>query len=263
MGKSLIGGLIANGHPSGLICGADPDAAQLDQIKDLFGIEAYQTNADAINGADVVVLAVKPQAMQETIMPIANALQQQKPLIISIAAGIRLVSIANWLQQELPVVRVMPNTPALIQAGAAALYANDAVSNEQQELAETILRSVGIAIWIEDESLMDTVTAVSGSGPAYFFLLIEILEKLAIEMGLSTSQARLLTLETACGAIKMLMESDLDAETLRRQVTSPGGTTEAAMKVLTENKLEQIFRTALIAARKRSVDLAETFGDKT
>ena len=262
MGRSLIGGLIANGHPAKLICGADPGAEQREQTRELFNIETLDDNIQAIHGADVVVLAVKPQAMETTLTPLADTLRQQKTLIISIAAGIRLSAMEHWLGEALPVVRVMPNTPALIQAGAAALYANPAVTEVQRELAESIMRSTGLTLWLEDESLMDAVTALSGSGPAYFFLIMEVLEKAAIKLGLGEEQARLLTLETAFGAAKMALESKQDAATLRRQVTSPGGTTEAALNVLQQGNIGQLFEQALTAAQQRSVELANSFGEK-
>lgn len=260
MGRSLIGGILANGHPRDLICGADPSQEQREKVGDLFGITTYADNHQALDNADVIVLAVKPQVMAATVMEVAAALTAQQPLLISIAAGIRLSAISGWLREELPIIRAMPNTPALIQAGATALFANDRVTQTQRETAETIMRSVGTAVWVDHESLLDTVTALSGSGPAYFFLLMEIMEKAAIDMGLQPEQARLLTLETALGAAKMAMESEQDAGVLRRQVTSPGGTTEAALAVLTQGDIEELFRNALKAAQQRSVELADEFG---
>lgn len=260
MGRSLIGGILANGYPGELICGADPEAEQRDKITDLFGITTHSDNFAAINGAGVVVLAVKPQAMAATVKHLAGNFGEQPPLVISIAAGIRLSAIHGWLQQDLPIIRAMPNTPALIQAGATALFANELATAAHKETAETILRSVGTAVWVDHESLMDTVTALSGSGPAYFFQLMEILEKAAIDMGLQPEQARLLTQETALGAAKMAMESEQDTASLRRQVTSPGGTTEAALAVLEQGDIEQLFRNALQAAQRRSVELADEFG---
>jgi pyrroline-5-carboxylate reductase len=156
----------------------------------------------------------------------------------------------------------MPNTPALIRAGVTALYGNKMVTNEQRELAETIMRSVGSVLWVDEESSMDAVTALSGSGPAYFFLLMEVLEKAALELKLPSDKARLLILETALGAAKMAVESEFDAAALRRQVTSPGGTTEQALEVLTRGNLENLFLQAVTAARNRSIELAETFGGK-
>lgn len=262
MGRSLIGGLIANGYMPENICGADPANEQRQKLRALFDIEVFQQNIDAIKNADMIVLAVKPQLMETTVKGIAAEFDPARPLIISIAAGIRLSAISAWLQQDLAIVRVMPNTPALIQAGATALYANDKTNTAQRESAEMIMRSVGLTVWLDDESLMDVVTALSGSGPAYFFLLMEIMEKAAVKMGLGQKQARLLTLETAFGAAKMAIESESDAATLRRQVTSPGGTTEQALNVLTEANIETLFHAALAAAKQRSIELADTFGGK-
>ena len=260
MGRSLIGGILANGYPRQLIRGADPAPAQREAIRTLFGIEILADNLPAIEHAEIVILAVKPQLMAATVKNMAPSLVKHRPLIISIAAGIRLSAIAAWLQQELPIIRAMPNTPALIQAGATALYANTQVTADHKETAETIMRSVGTAVWVADESLLDTVTALSGSGPAYFFLVMEILEKAAIEMGLQPDQARLLTLETALGAAKMALASDLDTGSLRRQVTSPGGTTERALAVLMQGNIEVLLQQALKAAQQRSVELADEFG---
>ena len=260
MGRSLIGGILANGHPGDLICAADPSQEQRDKARDLFGITTYTDNHQALADTDVIVLAVKPQKMAATVSDLAAALTAQQSLIISIAAGIRLSAISGWLGQELPIIRAMPNTPALIQAGATALFANDQVTQTQRETAETIMRSVGTVVWVDHESLLDTVTALSGSGPAYFFLLMEIMEKAAIDMGLQPEQARLLTLETALGAAKMAMESDQDAGILRKQVTSPGGTTEAALAALEQGGIEELFRHALKAAQQRSVELADEYG---
>lgn len=263
MGRSLIGGIIANGHNRECISGADPDATQRNLIKQQFQIEVSESGSNVIDKAKVVVLAVKPQAMQQTLTSIKEDLLRHQPLIISIAAGIRIETINKWLGQDLAIARVMPNTPALIKAGVAALYANERVNYEQRELAESLMRSVGTAIWLEREELMDAVTALSGSGPAYFFLVLEVLEKAAVALGLPLEQARLLAIETGLGAAKMAVESDLDAATLRQQVTSPGGTTEKAVKVLMEGGIEKLFHDALTSARDRSVELAELFGEKS
>ena len=260
MGRSLIGGILANGYPRQLLRGADPDPAQREKIRTRFGIEVLAENLQAIEHAEVVILAVKPQMMAATVKSLAPALVKQRPLIISVAAGIRLSAISAWLHQELPVVRAMPNITALIQAGATALYASDQVSEDQKETAETIMRSVGTAVWVNQESRLDTVTALSGSGPAYFFLLMEILEQAAVDMGLQPDQARLLTLETALGAAKMALESELDTGSLRRQVTSPGGTTERALAVLMQGDIESLIKQALQAAQQRSIELADEFG---
>jgi len=261
MGQSLIGGLIANGHDPTAIHGADPDAVKRDLLKRKYGIQVYQDNIDAVVNTEIVILAVKPQALLQTLAGISDIIRSSSPLIISIAAGIRLATLEAALGDTLPIIRVMPNTPALIQAGASALFANAAVTTSEREQAESIMRSVGLALWLDNEAQMDTVTALSGSGPAYFFLMMEMMEKAAVKLGLPVDQARLLTLETAFGAAKMALESEADAATLRQQVTSPGGTTEQALKVLMEKgNFEQLFLEALGAAKKRSEELAESIG---
>ncbi len=259
MGRSLIGGLIANGYPGNLIVGADPDAEQRKLTGRLFNIELTDNSEQAVANAEVVVLAVKPQAIQQTIAEISTVFRADSTLVLSIAAGVRLAAINDGLGGAAAVVRVMPNTPALIQAGAAGLYANEHASEEQKQLAEGIMRSVGVTVWLRDEEEIDAVTALSGSGPAYFFLQMEAMQKAAARLGLEPEQARLLTLETALGAAKMALESNLDVAELRRQVTSPGGTTERALQVLMDGKFIELFEAALSGARDRSRELAESF----
>jgi pyrroline-5-carboxylate reductase len=261
MGRSLIGGLLANGHERSAIVGGEPDHDRAQQLNSVFSIDVYTDNNRAIENADVVILAVKPQVLLSALDGIRSQLKAERPLIISIAAGVRISALEEILGVDYPIVRVMPNTPALIQAGASALFANQCVSGAQRELAEEIMRSVGLSVWLDREDLMDTVTALSGSGPAYFFLIMEVLEKAAIRLGLPPGQARLLTLETAFGAAKMALESEADAATLRHQVTSPGGTTEQALKVLMEQgDIERLFMDALSAAKERSLELADAIG---
>lgn len=261
MGRSLIGGLLANGHPAGRIAAADPDADQRDRAGKQFGVHVFERNGDAIRDAQVVVLAVKPQVMRASLKSIAADVERQHPLVLSIAAGIRISALRRWLGYDAAIVRVMPNTPSLIQTGAAGLYANESVTPPQRDLAEAIMRSVGVALWLESEDLLDAVTAVSGSGPAYFFLIMEHMESAARELGLTAEQARLLVSETALGAAKMVMESDSDAGILRKQVTSPGGTTERALQILAEGDIEALIHNALRAARDRSIELADTLGE--
>ncbi|MEE8320318.1 MAG: pyrroline-5-carboxylate reductase [Gammaproteobacteria bacterium] len=260
MGYSLIGGLIANGHPRQCLYGIDIDSEARDRLARQFDIAVFATGSESINQADVIVLAVKPQTMQSAANSLSDILGGRNCLIVSIAAGIRLSVLAAWLGEGAAIVRVMPNTPALIQAGASALYANTNVTPAQRNTAEAIMRSVGLAIWLDDETMMDAVTALSGSGPAYFFLVMEVMEKAALSLGMTQQQARLLTLETAFGAAKMALHSSCDAATLRSQVTSPGGTTERALNVLLEGNIETLFKSALEAARDRSAELAETLG---
>ncbi len=260
MSRSLIGGLIANGLKPEQLLAADPDKEQRELISEQFKISALESNKEAISKADVILIAVKPQIMHEVVSEIADTLKGTSKLIISIAAGVNLDSISGWLGDSLAVVRVMPNTPALIQAGAAALFANEHATETQKNTAEAILRSVGTAIWLETEKQMDAVTALSGSGPAYFFYFMEAMEKAAIAMGLSEENARLLTIETAVGASKMALLSSCDPATLRKQVTSPGGTTEQAINTFTQGKLDELVQKAMDAAKQRSEELSQSFG---
>ena len=260
MAGSLIGGLIADGWNPGRIQVADPDAARTTQLAERFPVITTRDNSEAIAGADALILAVKPQILHEVATQIAPAIREQQPVVISIAAGIRETSLRDWLGEETAIVRSMPNTPALVQSGATALYANARVSEEQRSLAESVMRAVGLALWVEDESQMDAVTALSGSGPAYFFLFMEALQAAGTELGLAADTARLLTLQTAFGAAKMALESREDAATLRQRVTSPGGTTERAIEVFRQEGLEAAALRALQAAATRSRELADELG---
>lgn len=260
MSRSLIGGLIANGIKPEKILATDPDENQRNAITEQFGVSTYADNNEAIKNADVILLAVKPQVMHEVVSDIATSIQGTNKLIISIAAGVKLDSLINWIGGQTAVVRVMPNTPALIQAGAAAIIANKHTSDTQKNIAEAMMRSVGTAIWLESEDQMDAVTALSGSGPAYFFYFMEAMENAAIELGLNEEQARLLTIETAVGASKMALMSSSDPAELRQQVTSPGGTTEQALNTFMDNNLETLIEKAMQAAKQRSVELSEEFG---
>lgn len=260
MGKSLIGGLISDGYPGEKLTGVDIDQQKLEHIGKKFNVETTTDGIYAVNNADVVVLSVKPQNMQETLTSLRPGLQKSTPLLISIAAGIRLKDLERWSGGGCAFVRAMPNTPALIQCSATALFANKNTTEDQCSIAESILRAVGIVIWLEDESLLDIVTALSGSGPAYYFLIMEVMKKAAVKLGLNEAQAGILTLETAVGAAKMAIESDYEPSLLREQVTSPGGTTEKALEVLLNGKIEDLFYSAISAARQRSIELADDLG---
>ena len=261
MGCSLIGGLIADGHNPAVITGGEPDSEKAGSIAREFNIRVSNDNSQAVKDAEVVILSVKPQNLLEVTRGILPSLSKSRPLLISIAAGIQTASILRITGDDFPVVRVMPNTPALIQTGASALYASPGVTEDQRALAEEIMRSVGLALWLDNESLLDSVTALSGSGPAYFFLVMECMQNAAIKLGLSHEHARLLTLETAFGAAKMALESKTDVKELRKQVTSPGGTTQAALNVLMdEGQIEALFLKAMQEARRRSEELALEFG---
>ncbi|WP_299876290.1 pyrroline-5-carboxylate reductase [uncultured Cocleimonas sp.] len=258
MSRSLIAGLLQDGSTHNIRI-SDPNEEQLTGITaNWAAINSYVNNAEAIDGADVVVLAVKPQIMQMVCEPLAEVFEAQNPLVISIAAGINLENLEKWLGDYSPaVVRCMPNTPSLVQSGMTGLFANKQVSEEQKNLAESIMRAVGSTLWLDDEGLMDTVTAVSGSGPAYFFLVMEAMQDAAQKMGLSAEDARLLVLQTAFGAAKLALESSDDASILRQRVTSKGGTTEAALKKLVDGGLPSIFEEALVAAAIRSKELSK------
>lgn len=259
MARSLIGGLVADGLPADNIHVLDTQKTVLKALKQEFAVQVHDDLATAVTSADVIVLAVKPQQMQEVVKSLATV-WPANALLISIAAGIRLADLGRWLQSDAAIVRAMPNTPSLVQAGATALFANDNVKEQQREQAEAILRAVGLALWLDSETKMDAVTALSGSGPAYFFLVMEAMENAAIELGLPQETARLLCLETAFGASKMALESDLPAATLRQQVTSPGGTTERAIHELEDGGLHGLFENALVAAALRARELGDQLG---
>ncbi len=262
MAASIIGGLIAKGFSASTIIASDPSPQSLSYLRKLAPVKTMDDNHKAVAKADVVVLAVKPQLMKTVLQDLATELPAKKqPLFISIAAGIEIASLERWLGGNVPVVRCMPNTPALVQTGATALYANAAVTDEQRELADQILRAVGIALWVNDESTLDAVTAVSGSGPAYFFLLMEAMQNAGIQLGLSADAAKQLTLQTALGAAHMAIGSDVDAAELRRRVSSPNGTTERAIETFEEGKFRELCNKAMTACRDRAEELARELGD--
>lgn len=258
MATSLIGGLIARGVPAENIKASEPVAEQRERIAREHGIVVAADNAAAVAGAQIVVLAVKPQVMKDVCLALAPALPAEA-LIVSIAAGIPCASLERWLGER-AIVRCMPNTPALLHEGASGLYANPRTSAEQREQAEALLEAVGLALWLDDEQQIDAVTAVSGSGPAYFFLLMEAMTAAGERLGLSAETASLLARQTAFGAARMALVSDFDPAELRRRVTSPNGTTEAAIKTFQAGGFEALVDAALAAAARRSAELAEQLG---
>lgn len=260
MAKSLIGGLLACGYSKQHIIATDPTPAQRDALTQTFGIQCLANNSDAIALADIVILAVKPQILQSVCQDIQSAVQAKQPLILSVAAGIRTQDINRWLGNNLAIVRTMPNTPALIQTGATGLFANAHVSPAQKEQAEHIMRAAGITIWVDNEAHIDAVTALSGSGPAYYFLFMEAMEDAAQALGLDAKTAHLLTMQTALGAAKMVMESSDDCATLRRNVTSPNGTTERAIQSFETAQLHTTVHNAMQAAYQRADELANELG---
>lgn len=258
MANSLIRGLLAKGvSPQNLIA-ADIEPGKLETLKTECGIQTADSLEIAAS-VDVLVMAVKPQHMASACQQLSSSLQPQS-LVISIAAGITIAHLQDWLGQGLALVRCMPNTPALVGKGATGLYANKHVSAEQKLLAEELLTAVGLALWLDGEDGIDTVTALSGSGPAYFFLLMEALEESAVSMGLDADTAKKLTYQTAVGAAELAVRSNSSIAELRRQVTSPGGTTEKAMQQFESGDFRNLVRQALLAAQNRSRELAEEFG---
>lgn len=262
MAASLINGLIADGYDPKRIIASDPDSAKTAQLSSHLGINTASDNSSAIEHAEVVVLAVKPQMLEQVATAMAPAVQKGQPLVISIAAGVLEQDIENWLGGDIALVRTMPNTPAMIKVGATVLHANPMVTSDQKNQAETILRAVGLTQWVDDEAMLDAVTALSGSGPAYFFLVMEAMEAAAVKLGLPEETAHLLTLQTALGAARMAMESSDTPAVLREKVTSPGGTTEAALKRFEEGELRDLFTQALTEARDRSIELSNLLGSK-
>lgn len=262
MANSLISGLIADGWPADKIKVADPSNGCREHLASHYAIQTFTDNNDVVSTSNILVLAIKPQIMAEVAQSLATTVLQTKPLIISIAAGINMADLSRWLGNYKNLIRTMPNTPAMVQSGATALIADSSVEQNNRDLAETIMRAVGLTIWVDNEEQIDAVTAVSGSGPAYFFYIMEVMEKAGIDMGLSAENARLLTIQTAFGAAKMALESEDSPSVLRQKVTSPGGTTERALSILEDKKLPEIFSQALNGARERSRELAKILGQK-
>lgn len=258
MGSSIIGGLLQSGHSPDKLWATDRDENKLKSLQERLKIHVTTDNHHAAHHADVIILAIKPQYMADVTKNLRAIVAEKNMLVISVAAGVREKNIQHWLNGNAAIVRTMPNTPALIGCGATALFANAFVSPEQRNLAESILRAVGIVVWVEQEIWLDTITALSGCGPAYFFLVMEALQEAAEQCGLPKDIARLLTLQTALGAAKMALESGKSVKELRQNVTSPGGATEKAIAVLEENQLREIFKKAIEAARLRSAELADT-----
>lgn len=260
MAGSLIAGLCADGYDPTKIWASDPDAAKLDAIASHFGVNTTANNLAVVENAQVLVLAVKPQALREVALGLAAAVQRCKPLIISLAAGVTEAAIDRWLGGGSDIVRCMPNTPALVKTGATALHGGDNISAEQRSRAEAVLRAVGVAVWVEEEALLDAVTALSGSGPAYFFLLMEAMEEAATKLGLDSKTARLLAQQTALGAARLAIESEESPAELRRKVTSPGGTTERAVGTFERGGLRTLVFEAMQAAEQRAIELSAELG---
>ena len=257
MARALIGGLLARGWSAADICVIETDAGKSAELRRDFAIETAEGLPRAAS-ADIIVLAVKPQQLRDIAIFLGSLLQHQ--LVISIAAGIRSGDLIRWLGGYGAVVRVMPNTPALVQRGTSALYAAPGASMAQRELAEQVLSAVGSTVWLTDESQMNAVTAISGSGPAYVFYFIEAMQQAAAELGLSADQARELSLQTFLGAAELARQSSDAPDVLRAQVTSKGGTTERALGRMQELGVKPAIVQAIHAAAQRSQELGDLLG---
>jgi pyrroline-5-carboxylate reductase len=262
MAKSLIGGLIDKGFSSRCISVSDPVEKNLDQLNRKFGIATTSDNSIAAKDVDLIVLCVKPQILESVCKEIQASLNQTPPAI-SIAAGIPLSLLMDWLGEDTPIIRCMPNTPALVQSGAAGMFANQKVDKKLRNLAEEIFDAVGLCCWLEKEEDIDLVTAVSGSGPAYFFLFMEAMEKVAIDLGLDQEISRKLIIQTALGAAKMAAESAMNPSELRSCVTSPGGTTEKAVNAFLEGDIMGLFNRAMSKALERATEMAKEAENNT
>jgi pyrroline-5-carboxylate reductase len=262
MGGALIRGLIARGLSPQRISVGEAVQTRRIQLADELGVLVTADNREAVVGADVVVLAVKPQDMATTTRQLAPVLAERKPLVLSIAAGIRVADISSWCGAGIPIVRAMPNRPALNSAGASAIFAASELAEAHRKLAEDVLGAAGTTVWVGEESLLDVVTALSGSGPAYFFLLTELMTDAAVKLGLERDAALELAIQTLYGSGRMARESDGDLARLRAEVTSKGGTTEAALRSFEGANLRGIVAAALAAATERGREMAQAFGER-
>jgi pyrroline-5-carboxylate reductase len=257
MASAIIGGLIDSGVEPSNITATAPNDSELTLIKERLGINTDTDNNAAVADSDVVVLAVKPQIMRSVCEALRDSVQRQQPLVISIAAGLDADTIDQWLGGQNAMVRCMPNTPSLVGYGASGLYANAHVSDAQRDVATQLMEAVGIVEWVEEEALLDAVTAVSGSAPAYFFLMFEAMEEAAVKLGLPAATARRLAIQTAMGAATMAQQSDKDPATLKQNVMSPGGTTERAIQHMEEAQLRTTIADAMQACADRAQAMAK------
>lgn len=262
MAGSIIGGLLKNGWPAERIIASEPSEEKLQQLNQTFGIQTTSDNSQAVLNADIVVLAVKPQIMQVVVEPLADSFQKSRPLIVSVAAGIPEASLNAWAGNNMPIVRCMPNTPALVQQGVSGLYANPLVSGEQKTLTEQVMNAVGISLWVDTEEGIDDVIALSGSAPAYFFLLMESMIEAGEKLGVDKETATRLVTQTALGAAIMAKESDVDTAELRRRVTSPGGTTEQAIMTFEKGGMRTLVDSAMTACKSRAKEMTKEFSEK-
>lgn len=259
MAASLMGGLISKGITASQITASDPGQNQRDYIEKQFQIQTFDDNNAHFGMPDMVIIAVKPQIMKQVLADVADNIQHTHPLVISVAAGITTDQIAQWLGLDLPIVRAMPNTPALIGQGAIGMYANQLVTKEQLQMTEQVMDAVGTSIWVTEEGNIDAVTALSGSGPAYFFMFMQYLQQAGQKLGLSETNAALLAKKTAIGSALLAERSPESLQQLKDRVTSPNGTTAAALDSFEASHIEQVIEQALTAANNRSISLSKEF----
>jgi pyrroline-5-carboxylate reductase len=258
MARAIAGGLLRVGMHATNILIAEPRSEQCDLLRqELYGALISNNNSLIANQAETLLFAVKPQILKAVCRDLASIVQRQKPLIISIAAGSRINDIDNWLGGGMRIIRVMPNQPALIDQGISALFANKLTENIERDLAENIMSAVGRTVWLKNESLMDGVTAISGTGPAYFYFLIDIMIESAVNFGIDPETARFLAIETSRGATALASAETESMSSLIERVRSPGGTTIAAFEYLDTADVRNSFVKAIDAAKERSIELAQ------
>ncbi|WP_110685824.1 pyrroline-5-carboxylate reductase [Salinicola aestuarinus] len=257
MAGAIFGGMLESGYPASAIVATARSESRRREIAEQYGIRTEADNSVAVADADVVVLAVKPQMMRDLCLSLRDSVQQRRPLIVSVAAGLEIETLEGWLGGELAVIRCMPNTPSLVGAGASGLFANARVDDAQREVTTQLFESVGLVEWVDTEAQIDAVAAISGSGPAYFFLFMESLEAAGVELGLPRESARRLALQTAFGAATLARQSEFDPAELRRRVTSPNGTTERAIATFQEADFAGLVEKATQAAAERARALSQ------
>ena len=258
MAISILSGLVEQGYERSKLRISDPDADQRSRAEE-FGVDLFEDNNECVHGAEIILICVKPQIVKKVCQALTSTSEQ---LVISIAAGITTKALSDWLPREQSIIRCMPNTPALIRQGITGLYANEYSTPEQKENTEQLLGSVGTTLWVTEENKLDVITAISGSGPAYFFYLMEQMVIAGIELGITENEALELTLQTALGASRLASREQQDTPTLlREKVTSPGGTTQSALQTFKDHGMDEAFRLGIKNAFLRSKEISQEFGN--
>ncbi len=260
MAYALIKGLLNNGFDANQINISDPNEELLQSRESELKVTTYSDNTSLLSNSDIIFFAVKPQVLSSVCLEL-KGIVKSKHLFVSIVAGIRSSDINRWLGGNFALIRTMPNTPALFQTGVTGLFANELVNNEQKSLVSSILFSVGECFWVDEEKLIDAITAISGSGPAYFFLLMQSMTQAGMALGLDEETANSLSIQTAYGASLMANKTGKDSRTLRAEVTSPNGTTQSAIESFQDQNFEGIVANATRAAYDRARELSNELGD--